>query len=116
MRLFQFDRPVRMVEELFPAFVSLVSEVNMQQGVASWLYGFCDQRHICLFRGSTAFFDVACHAGADNIFPCAFTADTSRHYVVEGQLARREFLSAILAVVFVTRENVSAVEFYFASR
>jgi len=33
--LFQFDGPVCVVEELFPAFVSLVAEMDVDEGVVA---------------------------------------------------------------------------------
>ncbi len=64
---FQFDRPVGMVEELFPAFVSLVAEVDVDQGVVAGSGGFLDQTHVGVLRGFTALFYVAGRAGADAI-------------------------------------------------
>ncbi len=43
--LFQFDRPVGMVEELFPAFVSLVAEMDVDKGIVQGLDGLFDERH-----------------------------------------------------------------------
>jgi len=39
MTLLQFDGPVGVVEELFPAFVSLVAEMDVDERVVAGLYG-----------------------------------------------------------------------------
>ena len=47
--LFQFDGPVSVVEELFPAFVSLVAEVDVDERVVAGLDGLFDELHACVF-------------------------------------------------------------------
>jgi len=49
MTLFQFNRPVRVVEELFPAFVSVVAEVDVDEWVVAGLDGLLDERHAGMF-------------------------------------------------------------------
>ena len=46
---FQFDGPVGVVEELFPAFVSLVSEVDVDEGIVPGLDGLFDEFHAGMF-------------------------------------------------------------------
>ena len=81
--LFQFDRPVSVVEELLPALVSFVAEVDVDKRVAFWFDGRFDKRHSGLFRRPAAFSDVAVGAGAYDIVPARFAAKTSRDNVVE---------------------------------
>jgi len=38
-----------MVEELFPAFVSVVAEVDVDEGVVAGLDGLLDERHAGMF-------------------------------------------------------------------
>ena len=38
-----------MVEELFPAFVSVVAEVDVDEGVVPGLDGLLDERHAGMF-------------------------------------------------------------------
>ena len=83
--LSQFYGPVCIVEELFPAMVSLVVQVDMYDGVAFWFYRFCDQGHSGLFWCSAAFFYVAFSACTDNIFPCCRSSESSWDDVVEGE-------------------------------
>jgi len=42
---FQFDGPVGVVEELFPAFVSLVAKMDVDEGVVQGLDGLFDEGH-----------------------------------------------------------------------
>ncbi len=72
-----------MVEELFPAFVSVVAEVDVDQGVVSRSGGFFDQLYAGVSRGPAAFPDVAVCAGTDDVFPDCLAAHASREYVVE---------------------------------
>ncbi len=72
-----------MVEELLPALVTLVAEMNVNERIVLWLDGFLDQLHPGVLWGSTAFFDVALGAGADNVFPDRFAAHTPGDYMVE---------------------------------
>jgi len=63
----QLDRPVRVIKKLLPAFVSLMTEMDVQQGVAFRFDRCADKCHVGLFRSSAAFLDVASCAGTDNI-------------------------------------------------
>ena len=72
-----------MVEELFPAFVSVVAEVDVDEGVVAGLDGLLDERHSGMFYGLAAFFDVTGRTGTNDIFPGCFAAQASRDYVVE---------------------------------
>ena len=108
---FKFYRPVCVVEELLPRAVSLVAEVDMDEGVVLWLEGLLDEGHVGLFWGSASFPDVAAGTGADDVFPGGFSSYAPRDYVVERKLAGGESFSAVLAFIFVAREYVSAIEF-----
>jgi len=57
------------VEELLPASVSVVAEVDMEERVVPGLNGLSDKLHPGAFWSSAAFFDVAGCAGAHDIFP-----------------------------------------------
>jgi len=103
-------------DELFPAVVSLVAEVNMYEGVVSGTDRFGDKRHVGFFRCPPAFFNVALHTRANYIRPRRLPPGASRYHVVERQFAGREFPSAVLAVVFIASEDISAVEFHIALR
>ncbi len=58
-----------MVEELLPAVVTLVAEMNVNEWIVLRLDGLADQLHPCVLWGSAAFFDVAGCAGTNNVFP-----------------------------------------------
>ncbi len=72
-----------MVEELFPASVSVVAEVDVDERVVAGLDGLFDEFHAGMFYGLAAFFDVTGRAGTNDVFPGCFTAQAARDYVVE---------------------------------
>ena len=72
-----------MVEELFPASVSLVAEVDVDERVVSGPDGFLDELHGGVLGRSAAFFDVAGRTRTDDILPDGFSAQTPRDDVVE---------------------------------
>ena len=112
---FQFHGPVRVVEELSPASVSLVSKMDVDEGIVLGLDRFLDERHAGLLRHASAFPDVARGAGTHDVFPRGLTTQGPRDDVVERQLAGREALAALLASVFVAGKDIPAIEFDFAS-
>ena len=111
LELLQFDGPVGVVEELFPASVASAAEVDVYEGVAFWFYGSCDEGHTGLLGGFAAFFYVAFGAGADDIFPDGSAAHAFGDDVVEGEFFGGVFFAAVLAGVPVASEDVPAVEF-----
>ena len=72
-----------MVEELFPASVSVVAEVYVDEGVVPGLDGLFNEFHVGMFYGMAAFFDVAGRTGTNDVFPGCFAALAARDYVVE---------------------------------
>lgn len=58
-----------MVEELLPAFVAGLAEVNADERIVLRLGWFLDKRHSGLFGRPAAFSHVAFGAGADHISP-----------------------------------------------
>ncbi len=67
--LFQFYGPIGVVEELLPAVVALMAEVDMDEWIVLWPDRLLDKRHTCQLGGSAALFHVAFRAGTNNIFP-----------------------------------------------
>ena len=72
-----------MVEELLPAFVAFVAEVDAGQRVMSWFDRVLDKFHTGDFRRSAALFNVARRAGTNDIFPRGFAAHGPGDYMVE---------------------------------
>ncbi len=72
-----------MVEELFPASVSVVAEVDVDEGVVFRLDRLSNKLHPCVFWSSAAFLDIAGCAGTNNIFPDSFASHTPWYDVVE---------------------------------
>ena len=58
-----------MVEELFPASVSVVAEVDVEEWVVPGPDRLLNKLHPGVLWGSAAFFNVAGCAGTNNIFP-----------------------------------------------
>jgi hypothetical protein len=71
------------VEELLPALVALMAEVDVDEGVVSGPDGLFNKLHPGVFGSSASFFYVALGAGANNIFPGCFAAHASGDDVVE---------------------------------
>ena len=72
-----------MVEELLPASVSVVAEVDVYERIVPGPDGFLNKLHPGVFGSSTSFFNVAGCAGTNNIFPDSFTSHTPWYDVVE---------------------------------
>ena len=90
--------------------------MDVEEGISFWLDGFLDKGQSCLPRGAASLFDVAFGTGANDILPNGFSADTSGDDVVKGQLGSWKSFAAILTSIFVTSEDVPAIEFYIISR
>jgi hypothetical protein len=71
------------VEELFPASVAVVAEVDVDERVVSGLDGFSCKLHPGMLWNLAAFLDVTRRAGAHYIFPYCFAAHSPRDNVVE---------------------------------
>jgi hypothetical protein len=111
---FQLHTPIGVVEELLPAFVAGLAEVNVHKRIVLRPGRDTDKREAGLLGSSATFFNVTFGAGADHIFPVRFSAHTARDNVVEGKLAGVVTFAAILAAVSVACEDVAAIEFYLA--
>ena len=72
-----------MVEELLPAFVALMAEVNMEKGIVLRLYGLSDEYHIGLSWSSAGLFNVAFSTGTNDITPHGFAAHAPGDDMVE---------------------------------
>lgn len=69
MGSFQLYGPVGVVEELLPATVAGLAEVNADKRIMFRLGGFLDKSEASLFGRPAAFCHVTFGAGADHIFP-----------------------------------------------
>ena len=72
-----------MVEELLPASVAPVSEMDMDEGIVPGSDRFVDKGHVGVAWCTAAFSDVAAGAGTNNILPGGFSAHASGDDVVE---------------------------------
>ena len=105
-----------MVEELFPAFIPVMAQMNMQDRIAFGLDRLLNELHVGLLRRSPAFFGVTLSTRTDNIVPGIAAAECSRYDMVQRQFAGGELLAAILTSVAVTGKNIPAIEFDGLSR
>jgi len=71
------------VEELLPASISMVAEVDVDERVVPGPDGLTNKLHAGMLWSSAAFFYVALGAGAHYIFPDRFAAHTPGDDVVE---------------------------------
>ncbi len=67
--LLQLDGPVGVVEELLPATVARMAEVDVDKRIAFRLDGLSDKGEAGLLWGSASLYHVTICAGADHIFP-----------------------------------------------
>ena len=64
-----------------------------------------------LFRSPALFFLIAFVASYNNIFPGSSTTLALGDYMVEGKVLNRNFLTAILADLFITHPYIPSIEF-----
>jgi len=88
----------------------------MGEWIVLWFFRQLDKLHIGLSRRHACFFNITGWTGANDIFPCSFSSHASWYNMIQGQLAGREALAAILAPVFVACEDIPSIEFYLVSR
>src|SRR5262249_43732071 len=108
----QLDRPVGVFQEGAPGLVLLVGQFQVEHRAALGLLRLVNEVHVRLLRRPAALLDVAGHAGADDVLPGARAPLAAGHHVVEAQLAGRELLAAVLALVVVAGEDVPPVELH----
>ncbi len=105
-----------MVEELLPASITRMAEVDVDQWIVFWAMRFLYESKSGLFGHSPALSDVAVRARTNDVFPDRFSADASGDNVVKRQLGGWILLAAILAFVFIAGENISPVKLDLISR
>ena len=104
------------VNEVCPGLVAGFCKGGVKDGAPAWGFGFTDETHAGLGRGAVGFAGVAGDAGADDIIPCHFSSLFPRDDVVEIELGTVEFLTAVLAGIFVAFEDVLSGKFDFTFR
>ncbi len=108
--LLQIDKPVRLVNEVFPALVSRIAEFQRKERASPRSHRLPNQLHPRFVGGSPTLSDIAGHAGADDVFPTRCATSTPRHNMVQRQFAHRKLLSAILTTVPIAGEDVATIE------
>jgi len=99
-----------MIEEGFPGLIFGAREFLSDDGTAAWFFRPANQSHAGLFRGASAFADVAFEAATDDIFPSTLAALAARDDMVEAEFVGGELAAAILALIVVAGEDVASVE------
>ena len=113
---FQLDGPIGVVEELLPAAVAFLTQVDVDKRIVPGLDGLSDKRQACLLGHSAAFFNVAVRAGANDIFPNGFSAHSSGDDVVQRQLIGWIALATILTPILVTSKDIATIELHVSRR
>jgi hypothetical protein len=114
--LAQFHVPIRQIDEVFPAFVVVHPEIDLNKRTPFGALGFADEMHPGFLRSVVGLAGVAGDAGANDVFPSRGTAAIARDDVVQIQVFAIQGLAAILAHVIVPFENVVPGEFDFLLR
>ena len=81
-KLFQFHRPVSMIEKLFPGLVFFVAKANWKCGMIFGLHRLGNQFHVRLLWRAPAFFTVTRHAATHKIRPRRTAALRPRHHMI----------------------------------
>src|SRR5262249_27524955 len=66
------------------------------------------QMHAGFGRRAPTFLAIARHAAGDDVLPLLPAAVRDRHHAIEGELARRIAVAAVLAAMIVARVNIRA--------
>ena len=72
--------------------------------------GFAHEFHAGFAGSLIALLAVAGMAAGDQVFPCRAAASRARNHMIERELARRHYRTAVLADVPVTQQNIFARE------
>src|SRR3982751_572367 len=86
--LLQLHSPIRVIQKLLPAPVTLIGQADVDHRTALGLDRLGDQVHVGLLRGSAALFYVALDAAADDVGPGAFSALALGEDMIERKLGR----------------------------
>lgn len=100
-----------MIKELSPISVFITDEPKADHRVSCWSDGFSDQGHVSLSRCSPTLMCIASHAIARHVLPSASTTLASGSDVVNAQFTGLKVAAAVLVLIPIPGEDVSAVEF-----
>ena len=98
---------------MFPAFVVLEAEVDLDEGTPFGPAGLADEVHADFLRGVIGLEGIAGDTGADDIFPGGGAAAVAGDDVVEVEVLSVEDGAAVLAGIFVAFEDVVPGELDF---
>lgn len=86
------------------------AELHMGFGEPGRLFGFFDQAKAGFSRGAPAFALVAGFAGSHDVLPAFPTPLNDGHDMVQGEQSAGELISAVLASVMITDEDIGSRE------
>ena len=90
-----------MIQELLPALVARMSQMDMDEGIASGFLGLPDEFHMGLGRRSSPLLGITANACADDVSPDGLPPHAARHHVIKGQVSRRKVLPTVLTAISV---------------
>ncbi len=99
-----------MVQELFPAPVARVPQMDMDERITVRFSGLSDEFHFGLYRGSSPFFGIAANTGTYDVLPHGFSPHAPGKHVIEAQLAVGQPTAAILTAMAVACEKIPPVQ------
>ncbi len=114
--LAQLDVPIREVDEMLPAVMTVQGKINLHKRAPFGALGLAHQVHVGLVRGPIGLVRIAFDAGADDVFPRRRAAAIPRHDVIQVEVFAVKDFAAVLAGVLVPLENVMPGEFDFFLR
>lgn len=101
-----------MVEELFPTLVTVMGQMDVNDGVSLGSNGFCDQRHPGLIGRAAPFAGVTARTGTDQILPSGFSPGAPGDNMVQRQFRRGKSFPAILTPIPVPGKNIPSIKFH----
>ena len=109
----KFDVPVSEIQEVFPTFVMLESQIHLNKRAPLGSLGFADEMYPGFRRSAVGLASVTGDAGTNDVLPSRGTTPVAGDDVVQVQILAVENVTAILASVAISLEDVVPGEFDF---
>ena len=98
---------------MLPEIVLRCGKRDLHKRPPFWTFGFADQAHVRFARKPVALARVTGDAGADHVFPRRSPTLIAWHDMIQIEFAAIKKLTAVLAGVLVTLEDIVARKLYF---
>jgi hypothetical protein len=108
-----FDIPVSEIDEMLPTVVAVQAEVDLEKRTPFGALRSANEVESGFLRSAVRFAGVTHYARANDIFPSRRAAPVSRNNVIQIEIFTVENLTAILAFILVSFENVMPGKFHF---